>query len=173
MSLLKILIYPNQLLRIAALPVRKDNLQSPDVVQAFSDLQETLAFRGDGAALAASQVGLPIRVVALSSKVREELPPILIDPVIAWRSDEKSTEAEGCLSFPGVSLTIERPERIVLEFIDTDGEDQRVNLGPGFLSRCVQHEVDHLDGKLFIDYLDRKTRLTVHSLMLKHKLAGK
>src|SRR5271165_2979417 len=114
MSLLKILIYPHQLLRTSALPVRKDNLQSTDVLQAFEDMQETLLHRGDGAALAASQVGLPIRVIALSQKIRGDLPAILIDPVITWKSEEKSSEAEGCLSFPSISLTIERPDRIVL-----------------------------------------------------------
>jgi peptide deformylase len=173
----KVLIYPHPRLQEVAAEIAVENLSNPEIVDAIRDIRETLRDHnlrhdGDGAALAATQVGIPLRVVALGDRVRGELPDLLVNPKITFKSDEKTTDSEGCLSFPGLTIQVPRHDRVVLEFQTTDGFPCRTELSE-FLARCLQHEIDHLDGIVFIDHLPRRQKFQIHSLMLKHRLAGR
>lgn len=120
-----------------------------EVRRLAADLQETM-YEADGIGLAAPQVGVPLRMFAYD--VREpDLPAgVLVNPEIVERSDETEKGPEGCLSVPGIQEVVERPARVVVEGLDPDGEQVRIE-ADGMLARCLQHEYDHLDGVLFLD----------------------
>lgn len=114
-----------------------------------ADLQETM-YEADGIGLAAPQVGVELRMFAYDVRDPEEPAGVIIDPEIVAQSDETEKEPEGCLSIPGIQEVVERPARVVMEGLDPDGEDVRLE-ADGLLARCLQHEYDHLDGVLFLD----------------------
>ena len=128
-----------------------------DAVRALvDDLLETMrAARGVG--LAANQVGVARRVAVVD--VGEEDPPplVLINPVVVERAPELETAEEGCLSIPEIFGDVERPARVVVEALDRDGQPYRVTAG-GYKARAIQHEIDHLDGILFLDHLSAVKR---------------
>jgi peptide deformylase len=125
----------------------------PELHELVADMFETMA-HADGAGLAATQVGVSERVFV--ADVRRDAGPegrvALVNPRIVEASEETDREPEGCLSIPGVSDVVARPSRVTVEGLDPDGRPVRVS-GSGLLARVLQHEIDHLDGVLFIDHL--------------------
>ncbi len=140
-------------LRQQAAPVA----QVDDVVQQLvDDLFETMR-AAKGVGLAANQIGVPRRVAVVD--IGEDDPPavVLINPVILERSDERETAEEGCLSIPDIFGDVERHARVVVEALDRDGQRVRAE-ATGYKARAIQHEIDHLDGILFLDHLSAVKR---------------
>ncbi len=121
-----------------------------DVRRLIDDLVETM-YEADGVGLAAPQVGVPLRVFVYDIREEGVEPGVFVNPEIVEREGTQK-EDEGCLSLPGVTELVERSQRIVLRGLDRDGEPVSVE-AEGLLSRCLQHEYDHIDGVLFIDHL--------------------
>jgi peptide deformylase len=124
----------------------------------MDDMLETL-YDAPGVGLAAIQVAVPKRVVVIdTAKDGEEKRPLfLANPEIVWSSEEKRVYQEGCLSIPDFTDDVERPERVRARFLDRNGESQEIE-ADGLLATVIQHEIDHLNGVLFIDYLSRLKR---------------
>jgi peptide deformylase len=116
-------------------------------------------YEADGIGLAAVQIGLPLRVIVmdLDQKDGKKNPRAFVNPVITWRSEEVATFEEGCLSVPEIWEDVERAARIKAEFLDRDGNMQLLE-AEGLLATCLQHEMDHLEGVLFIDHLSKLKR---------------
>ncbi len=155
MALREILTVPNPLLKKTSTKVEKvdDELRA-----LMDDMLETM-YAAPGIGLAAVQVGVPKRVIVMDL-AREGEPPQprhFINPEITWRSDEIAVREEGCLSVPDVYDEVERPARVGLRYQDYDGAHIEEE-AEGLLSVCIQHEMDHLDGVLFIDHLSRLKR---------------
>ena len=161
MALLEILIYPDPRLRRKASPVEcVDN----EIRQLIRDMAETM-YQAPGIGLAATQVNVSKRVMVIDhSDERNEL-QVFINPVIRSRRGETETE-EGCLSVPGIIAPIKRAEEITVTALDSEG---RINefTTTGILAICLQHELDHLDGKVFVDYLSRLKRERIRKQLLK------
>ncbi|MEO0635175.1 MAG: peptide deformylase [Pseudomonadota bacterium] len=166
MSLRPLVILPDPVLRTVSKPIG----QVDDEVRAFAqDMLDTM-YDAPGIGLAAIQVAEPIRMLVMDvaeraqSEEGEELPKepvrepmVLINPEITWLSDERSVYEEGCLSIPDYYAEVERPAEAKVDYVDLDGKQQQLH-ATGLLSTCLQHEMDHLDGKLFIDYLSKLKR---------------
>ena len=118
----------------------------------FAQKMFTTMYAANGQGLAAPQVGVAKRIIVLDVPEDDSPAYALVNPRIVERGDERARDIEGCLSIPGVSEVVERPERVVVEAEDLDGESLRIE-ADGDLARCLQHEIDHLDGILFIDHL--------------------
>ena len=114
------------------------------------DLAETM-YEAEGVGLAAPQVGVPVRMFAYDVREPEAPSGVLVNPRVVEEGGSESAE-EGCLSIPGLSAVVERPERAVVEGKDAEGNDVRIE-AEGLLARCLLHEIDHLDGVLFLDHL--------------------
>ena len=124
------------------------------------DMLETM-YHSSGIGLAAPQVGLTTRVIVVDPRDEEDdrrNPLALVNPQVVWSSKEKDKAPEGCLSIPGMEDVVQRPESVVVEGLDPDGEEVRIE-ADGLLSRVLQHEIDHLDGILFIARIVDPTRL--------------
>lgn len=161
MALLDILVYPDPRLRRKALPVECVN---DEIRQLIRDMAETM-YQAPGIGLAATQVNVSKRVMVIDhSDERNEL-QVFINPVIRRRQGETETE-EGCLSVPGIVAPVKRAEEITVTALDSEG---RINnyTANGILAVCVQHELDHLDGKVFVDYLSRLKRERIRKQLLK------
>ena len=178
MALLDILIYPDPRLREKCKPVTEI---TPEIRKILADMAETM-YAAPGIGLAASQIGFMQRLIVVDIGDREHdegegasAPHTearlykIVNPVIVSRSG-KSEGEEGCLSLPNLKETIKRSERVVVEGLDENGKALRIEAG-GLLSVCLQHEVDHLDGILFIDHLSRLKREMLKS-KLKRLAAG-
>jgi peptide deformylase len=163
MAKLPIIKLPDPLLRTVSKPVERVD----DGVRAFlDDLLETM-YVAPGIGLAAVQVGRPIRALVMDVSAREskakggalvaKRPICMINPVIVKRGDVLVAYEEGCLSIPEIYAEVERPDSVTVRYIDRDGKQQEMQCDD-VLATCVQHEIDHLDGKLFIDYLGRLKR---------------
>jgi peptide deformylase len=147
MAILDILHYPDPRLRHRAEPVA----QVDDSLRALvDDMLETM-YHAPGIGLAATQVNIPKRILVLDVSEGKDQPRCFINPQILAQWGEEQTE-EGCLSVPGVSDNVTRAERIRLRALDREGVAFELE-ADGLLAVCLQHEIDHLDGKLFIDYL--------------------
>ena len=161
MALLEILIYPDPRLRRKASPVEcVDN----EIRQLIRDMAETM-YQAPGIGLAATQVNVSKRVMVIDhSDERNEL-QVFINPVIRSRRGEIETE-EGCLSVPGIVAPVKRAEEVTVTALDSKG---RINeyTASGILAVCLQHELDHLDGKVFVDYLSRLKRERIRKQLLK------
>lgn len=129
-------------------PGREIEAIDEEVLALISDLQETM-YAAEGVGLAAPQIGVPLRVFVYDIRDPEVEPGVLINPRLV-ESSGLVRESEGCLSIPGLSEVVERSDRITMEALSPDGEEIRLE-ADGLLSRCLQHELDHLDGVLFID----------------------
>jgi peptide deformylase len=129
-----------------------------ELKQLINDMLETM-YADDGIGLAAIQIGVPKRllVMDLAQKDGRREPQAFINPRILWASDETTVVQEGCLSVPDIWEEVERPARIAAEFLDRDGTLRTVE-ADGLLSTCLQHEMDHLNGVLFIDHLSKLKR---------------
>ena len=155
MALRKIITLPSRKLRAKSEPVGK---VTADVRALVDDMFETM-YDAPGIGLAAIQVGVPKRIVTmdLSKKEGETNPRVFINPEIVWSSDDKSTYEEGCLSIPEIHEDVDRPARVKVKFLDLDGERHEEE-AEGLYATCIQHEIDHLNGVLFIDHISKLKR---------------
>ena len=154
---MKIIVVPNPVLKAVAQPVdRVDDA----VRQQFDDMLATM-YDAPGIGLAANQVGKLNRVLVMDMSVREEsaekTPITMANPEIIWASDEPSVMEEGCLSIPGQFAEVTRPAKVRVKYLGYDNTEQELE-AEGLLSHCVQHEIDHLNGVLFVDYLSSLKR---------------
>jgi peptide deformylase len=135
----------------------------------IDDMAESM-YAADGIGLAAVQVGVPKRVIVidLDQKEGKKNPRAFINPKIIWASEEMAVFEEGCLSVPEIWDDVERPARIKAEYLDRDGKKQTLE-ADGMLATCLQHEMDHLNGVLFIDHLSRLKRSMAIKKLTKAK----
>ncbi|WP_343377657.1 peptide deformylase [Buchnera aphidicola (Formosaphis micheliae)] len=147
MTILKILKYPNVKLRKIAKPVKKINKKIQNIV---NDMFDTM-YHEDGIGLAATQIDIPLQIIVISKITEKNNPLVLINPKIINQYGEKKVE-EGCLSLPKQYAIINRYEFIKIQYLDYYGTRNIIETN-SLLSICIQHEMDHLIGKLFIDYL--------------------
>lgn len=155
MSKLDIINVPDPLLKTISTPVAKVDA---NIRQLLDDMLETM-YAAPGIGLAAIQVAVAKRVIVLDTSAEEEekTPLFLVNPEVVWRSEERSTYSEGCLSVPEHYADVERPASVRVKYLDYNNEMQEA-LMDGLTATCVQHEIDHLDGIVFIDYLSRLKR---------------
>ncbi len=155
MAILPIVTVPDPLLKKVSEPVEKVD----DKLRAFlDDMLETM-YAAPGIGLAAVQVGKlwRILVIDIASEDEEPNPMYFINPVITWTSEELNTYNEGCLSIPEQYADVERPAECKVDFIDYNGDEKEIH-ADGLLATCIQHEMDHLNGVVFIDYLSKIKR---------------
>ena len=168
MTLRQILTEPNNILREKSLFVEKID---EDLKKLMDDMLETM-YAAPGIGLAAIQVGIPKRVIVLDIKQKEgqKNPIYLINPEIIEKSKNNSTYEEGCLSVPGQFAEIDRPDKCHVKYLDYYGEKKEIK-AEGMLATCIQHEMDHLEGILFIDYLSRLKKTMIIKKLSKQKKA--
>ena len=166
MTIKPIITVPDEVLKKISDPLEKIGESEKKLV---NDLFETM-YNSNGIGLAAVQVGIlkRILVIDVSSKEEEKNPLSFINPVIKKISDESSVYEEGCLSIPDTFIEIERPKICEVEYIDLDGKLKNIKCD-GLLSTCLQHEINHLDGKLIIDYLTKLKRDIIIKKISKNK----
>tara|TARA_B100000963_G_scaffold352951_1_gene366904 strand:+ start:526 stop:1050 length:525 start_codon:yes stop_codon:yes gene_type:complete len=166
MSKRKIVIEPDPILR-----QKSENLEKvdDDLRRLLDDMLETM-YSAPGIGLAAVQIGILKRLIVIDiSKEKEKKNPLfLINPEIISKSKNTSIYEEGCLSLPGHFAEIERPAECQVKYIDYDGKKKEIKAN-GLLSTCIQHELDHLDGILFIDYLSKLKKDMILKKLVKHK----
>jgi len=152
MAIKKILTEPNTLLRQISQPIEKVGEPERELM---NDMLETM-YAANGIGLAAIQIGVPKRIIVmdLSKEENKKLPMYFANPVITKKNVEKTTYEEGCLSVPNQFAEIDRPNKCEIEYLDYDGNKQNLQ-AEGLLATCIQHEIDHLEGILFIDYLSK------------------
>ncbi len=155
MAVLEIRTVPDPILKEVSQPVEKVD---DDLRQLMDDMLQTM-YAADGIGLAAIQVGVPKRVIVMDLAGRDEEPQprYFVNPVLSDPSDTLKPYEEGCLSVPTVFDEVERPDRIRLQYLDYDGKECD-EIAEGMFAVCIQHEMDHLEGVLFIDYLSRLKR---------------
>ncbi|CAL4324829.1 Peptide deformylase [Buchnera aphidicola (Pemphigus immunis)] len=161
MTILKILQYPDKNLRITAKPVKEINNNIQNIV---NDMFETM-YSEEGIGLAATQVNIPLQIIVISNIHNYNKPLVLINPEIISTSGEKKVE-EGCLSIPKQRAIITRHEYIKINYLDNFGEKKEIQTN-SLLSICIQHEMDHLIGKLFIDHLSLLKRRNIQKKIKK------
>jgi peptide deformylase len=155
MAVRPILVLPDPRLRLVSEPVKAVD---DELRQLIDDMFETM-YDAPGIGLAAIQVGVPKRVITadLAKKDEPRAPQVFINPEILSRSDELSTYEEGCLSIPEIHEDVERPSKVRVRYLDRGGKPHEVD-AEGLLATCLQHEIDHLDGVLFIDHISKLKR---------------
>ncbi|PQO24248.1 peptide deformylase [Rhodobacteraceae bacterium WD3A24] len=167
MSIRPILIHPDPRLKKTARPVPEI---ADSVRKLAEDMLETM-YDAPGIGLAAPQVGVSSRLLVMDC-VKEEgeapRPMALVNPEVTWASEELALHEEGCLSIPEQYAEIERPAEVMVRWTDLDGQERQEHF-TGLWATCVQHEIDHLDGKLFIDYLGPLKRQMITRKMAKLK----
>ena len=166
MSIKEIIMVPNETLKKISDPFEKVGINEKKLI---NDLFETM-YNSQGIGLAAVQVGIlkRILVVDISNKDEKRRPLSLINPVIKNISNETSIYEEGCLSIPDTFIEIERPETCVVEYIDNEGKKKIIEC-KGLLATCIQHEINHLDGKLIIDFLSKLKKDLIIKKLSKQK----
>ena len=166
MALLKILEFPDPRLRTIAEPVETVD---DEVRKIVDDMFETM-YDAPGIGLAATQVNIHKQIVVIDISEEGNEPLVLINPSFEVLTDETEQMQEGCLSVPGFYENVVRPERVKLNAIGRDGEAYEL-IADGLLAVCIQHELDHLNGKLFVDHISRLKRDRIRGkLEKKHKL---
>ena len=155
MALRDILILPDKQLRVVSKPVET---VTASVRALAEDMLETM-YDAPGIGLAAIQVGEPLRLVTvdLSKKDDEKAPQVFINPEITWSSEEMKLHEEGCLSIPEYYEEVERPAQVRFRYLDLEGKLQEA-AADGIFATCIQHEIDHLNGVLFIDHISKLKR---------------
>ncbi|MCK0196039.1 peptide deformylase [Ancylobacter sp. 6x-1] len=150
-----LVILPDSRLRLTSDPVVRVDAKVRSLVE---DMFETM-YEAPGIGLAAIQVGVPERVITIdvSREGEDKKPLLLINPEVVAESDERSVYQEGCLSIPEYYEDVERPARVTVRYMDIDGETREIE-ADGLLATCVQHEIDHLNGVLFIDHISKLKR---------------
>ena len=179
MALRQILTEPDKILREKSLKV---NQVDKDLQKLMDDMLETM-YAAPGIGLAAIQVGVPKRVIILDIGRRDEsestndekqvarkIPMYFVNPEIIKKSDNNSTYEEGCLSVPGQFAEIDRPDQCHIKYLDYYGQPQEIK-AEGMLATCIQHEMDHLEGVLFIDYLSKLKKSMIIKKLSKQKKA--
>lgn len=155
MTIKPLIILPDPLLRQASKPIERIDIETQRLAD---DMLETM-YDAPGIGLAAIQIGVARRmlVIDLSREGEDRQPQIFINPEIVTSSDDRSVYEEGCLSIPDYYAEVERPARVTVKHLDRDGKELLTE-ADGLLATCVQHEIDHLNGVLFIDYISRLKR---------------
>jgi peptide deformylase len=170
MAVREIITVPHPLLKQVSKPVQggvDDELRA-----LMDDMLETM-YDAPGIGLAAVQIGVPKRVIVMDL-AREDEPPqprYFVNPEITWRSEEMAVREEGCLSVPEIYDEVERPARVKMRYLDYNGKQIEED-AEGLLAVCIQHEMDHLDGVLFIDHLSRLKRDRAVAKVKKAKAAA-
>lgn len=164
MALLDILEYPDERLRTIAKPVAEVN---DDIRKIVDDMLETM-YNAKGVGLAATQVDIHQRIVVMDFSDDNSEPLVLINPTFEPLSEELTDISEGCLSVPGVFELLDRPAEVRMTALDRDGNEYFMDFD-GLAAVCVQHEIDHLNGKLFVDYLSKLKQDRIRKKMVKNK----
>ena len=164
MAVMPLVLLPQPVLRQVAQPV--DDI-TDDILQLANNMAETM-YAAPGIGLAANQVGLLKRVIVMDC-ARDDEPPALwkmFNPEIIWLSEENTKMEEGCLSIPGHNAEVVRPSEVQVSYLDIEGQKQEMQ-ATGLLAACVQHEIDHLNGVLFLDHLSRLKRDMIMRKVIK------
>ena len=166
MAILPILLHPDPRLKKISKPIIR---VTDEICKLADDMLETM-YAAPGIGLAAPQVGVSKRIFVMdcSEKTSQEAAKVYINPIITWSSSTLSTYEEGCLSIPDIQEEIERPEQVQIRYMDLSNNYFETLL-EGIWATCAQHELDHLDGKLFIDYLGPIKRSIITNKMKKLK----
>lgn len=166
MPLRTIITVPDPILRKISEPIEKVGLNEKKLIR---DLEDTM-YGANGIGLAAIQIGIPKRVIVIdvSKNQKDKEPYHFINPIIRHTSNEVSVYEEGCLSIPDTFIEIQRPKKVVVEYIDINGNKKEIKCN-GLLSTCIQHEIQHCDGKLIIDYLSKLKKDLLIKKLSKNK----
>jgi len=166
MTIKNILTEPNKILRQVSLPVKSFGKEEQILMD---DMLETM-YHANGIGLAAIQVGVPKRIIVMDiSKNNEKKKPMyFVNPIIKNKNSNYSTYEEGCLSVPDQFAEIDRPSECEVEYLDYNGNKKLLNAS-GLLATCIQHEIDHLEGILFIDYLSKLKKSMIIKKLSKLK----
>jgi peptide deformylase len=168
MALREILVVPNPVLKLVSEPVRTVD---DDLRALMDDMLETM-YAAPGIGLAAIQVGVPKRVIVmdLAGAEEEKAPRYFVNPEILWAAEDTIPYEEGCLSVPEIFDEVDRPSKVKLRYLDYDGKAVEED-AEGLYAVCIQHEMDHLNGVLFIDHLSRLKREQAVKKVRKAKAA--
>tara|TARA_B100000676_G_scaffold270821_1_gene287778 strand:+ start:47 stop:571 length:525 start_codon:yes stop_codon:yes gene_type:complete len=166
MTVKTILTEPNKLLRQVSLPVEKVGKEEQILMD---DMLETM-YEAKGIGLAAIQVGVPKRIIVMDigKDNKEKKPMYFVNPIIKNKNSEHSTYEEGCLSVPNQFAEIDRPSTCEIDYLDYNGNKKTLKAS-GLLATCIQHEMDHLEGILFIDYLSKLKKMMIVKKLSKQK----
>ena len=166
MTVKQILTEPNKILRQVSKPVESVSKEEQILMD---DMLETM-YAANGIGLAAIQIGVPKRIIVMDLSRDEEKkePRYFVNPIIKNKNSDKATYEEGCLSVPNQFAEIDRPSTCVVEYLDYDGKKQILN-AEGLIATCIQHEMDHLEGILFIDYLSKLKKSMILKKLSKKK----
>ena len=166
MAVKKILTEPNQILRQISKPVEKVGQEEQKLID---DMLETM-YSANGIGLAAIQIGIPKRIIVMdiSKDNNKKEPRYFVNPIIIKKDISKATYEEGCLSVPNQFAEIDRPKKCEVEYLDYNGE-KKILKAEGLLATCIQHEMDHLEGILFIDYLSKLKKSMIIKKLSKAK----
>ena len=165
MTIKTILTEPNEILRQVSKPVQTVGNEERKLMD---DMLETM-YAANGIGLAAIQIGIPKRIIVMDiSKDGKKNPMYFVNPIIKQKNSVNSIYEEGCLSVPNQFAEIERPNKCEVEFLDFDGKKQLLK-AEGLLATCIQHEMDHLEGILFIDYLSKLKKSMIIKKLSKQK----
>tara|TARA_Y100001970_G_scaffold272047_1_gene368257 strand:- start:1901 stop:2425 length:525 start_codon:yes stop_codon:yes gene_type:complete len=166
MTIKKILTEPNKILRQVSLPVDKVTKKEQELMD---DMLETM-YHANGIGLAAIQIGIPKRIIVMDITKNEDKkkPMYFVNPVIKNKNKDLATYEEGCLSVPNQFAEVDRPATCEVEYLDYNGEIRILN-ADGLLATCIQHEMDHLEGILFIDYLSKLKKSMIIKKLSKQK----
>jgi peptide deformylase len=162
MALLNVLCYPDPRLHKVAKPVGQVDLRVKKIV---ADMAETM-YEAPGVGLAATQVDIHERIVVIDVSDEQNELRVFINPEIIWSSPEKKSWREGCLSVPDFYDEVERPAQVKVRALDLDGKEFEID-ADGLLAVCLQHEMDHLQGKVFVEYLSMLKRTRVSQKLKK------
>jgi peptide deformylase len=164
MSLLPILQFPDPRLNTLARPVQKVDERIKTLI---ADMLETM-YDANGIGLAATQINVHERLIVIDTSEERNAPMVLINPEIVWASPERVMNDEGCLSVPGIYDGVERATQVKVTALDGEGQSRTIE-AEGLLAICIQHEMDHLLGKVFVEYLSPLKRNRIKTKMLKVK----
>ena len=162
MAQLNILRYPDPRLHTVARPVTEVDER---IARLVDDMIETM-YASEGIGLAATQVDVHERVIVIDVSEERNAPLVLINPVLSWASTERHVNEEGCLSVPGIYDNVERFDAVKVTALDQEGVSRTID-ADGILAVCIQHEMDHLLGKVFVEYLSPLKRNRIKTKMLK------
>ena len=167
MSIKTILTEPDKLLRQVSKPVEKVGDIERELMK---DMLDTM-YTAKGIGLAAIQIGVSKRIIVMdiSKEENKKKPMYFVNPIIIKKNDEKVTYEEGCLSVPNQFAEIDRPSKCEVEYLDYNGNKQNLK-AEGLLATCIQHEMDHLEGILFIDYLSKLKKTIIIKKLSKQKV---
>ena len=165
MTIKTIITEPNEILRQVSKPVQSVGNEERKLMD---DMLETM-YAANGIGLAAIQIGIPKRIIVMDiSKNGEKNPMYFVNPIIKNKDKDKTTYEEGCLSVPNYFAEVDRPKYCEVEYLDYNGES-KVLEAEGLLATCIQHEMDHLEGILFIDYLSKLKKTMIVKKLSKRK----